>query len=341
MNYRDIGRPELLADGDERSVQHFALSSRLSVKNVLFATDFSDTSRIASSHALQLCVLLGARLTILHVFEYGITPSWILGDPSIETDRFYEKAKFALDELEQAARRAKVICTASIVSGIPSSIILETITSRDIHLVILGTRSAHGFERLVLVSTAEAVLRKASCPVFTVGPLVRNTAKLMQAESPVIFATDFQVTTVRAFGYAALFCKLMKVPLHCLHVLPLTFEGTSQRHLIPQIMTDALHQLAAENGKTVDPPVCAVAYGSEISATVIGYAKQHNAKLIVLGVRKAPMLASHIPAHVAYRIIAEAPCPVLTMAFSGNASTTLAAACLTGSVAGLDLAFQP
>lgn len=340
MNSRDIGRPELLTHGAEESIQHYALPSRLSVKNVLFATDFSDTSQTAFSRALQLCLLFGARLSILHVFEYGITPP-LLGDPLIETDRFYEKAKFALDELEQAARHAKVICTASIVSGIPSSIILETITSRDIHLVILGTRSAHGFERLVFGSTAEAVLRKASCPVFTVGPLVRSTAESIQAEGPVIFATDFQGTPVRAVGYAALFSKLMEVPLHCLHALPLTFEGTSRSHFIPQIMTDALHHLAAENGKTIDPPVCAIAYGSEISATVLGYAKQHNAKLIVLGVRKAPMLASHVPAHVAYRIIAEAPCPVLTMAFPVNASTTLAAACLTSSVAGLDPAFQP
>ena len=178
-------------------------------------------------------------------------------------------------------------------------------------------------------------------PGITVGPLVRGTTESIQAEGPVIFATDCQVTTVRAFGYAALFCKLMEVPLHCLHVLPLTFEGTSQRHLIPQSMTDALHHLATENGKTVDPPICAIAYGTEISATVIGYAKQHNAKLIVLGVRQASIIAPHVPAHVAYRIIAEAPCPVLTMAFPVNASTPLAAACLTSSVTGLDLALQP
>ena len=48
-----------------------------------------------------------------------------------------------------------------------------------------------------------------------------------------------------------------------------------------------------ESGTTIDPPVCAITYGSEISNAVVDYAKQQKAKLIVLGVRQASMVASH------------------------------------------------
>jgi hypothetical protein len=58
------------------------------------------------------------------------------------------------------------------------------------------------------------------------------------------------------------------------------------------------------------------------------YARQQKAKLIVLGVRQASMVTSHVPAHIAYRIITEASCPVLTMAFASQPHATLAAACL-------------
>jgi nucleotide-binding universal stress UspA family protein len=213
-------------------------------------------------------------------------------------------------------------------SGMPSLTILEAIISKDIDLAVLGTNALHGFERLIFGSTAEAVLRKATCPVLTVGPQVSDAAKAAQVEGPVIFATDFHLTTTQTIRYAAFFCRVMGAPLHCLHVLPRTVEGGSRSHIIPQIMTEALQHVATENGTTIDPPVCAITYGSEISNAVVDYAKQHKAKLIVLGVRQASMGASHIPAHIAFRIITEAPCPVLTMAVASQPHATFAAAFL-------------
>ena len=62
-------------------------------------------------------------------------------------------------------------------------------------------------------------------------------------------------------------------------------------------------------------PICAVTYGIEISNAVVDYARTRAARLIILGVRRATLAASHAPAHIAYRIITEATCPVLTMAF--------------------------
>jgi K+-sensing histidine kinase KdpD len=93
-------------------------------------------------------------------------------------------------------------------------------------------------------------------------------------------------------------------------------------------MVDALQQLVTESGVVIRPPVCATAYGSEVSHAVVDYARRSHAGLIVLGVRQASMLASHIPEHIAYRIIAEAPCPVLTQAFAVRHHPSLLAACL-------------
>jgi K+-sensing histidine kinase KdpD len=153
-------------------------------------------------------------------------------------------------------------------------------------------------------------------PVVTVGP--QAGAQLLH-NSPgagiALFATDFQVVTTEAIRYAALFAKTMNLPLHCLHVLPRGIKGDVSTPKISSVITDALKHLVA--GSDLGPllPVCAVAYGSEISTTVVGYARSHHARLIVLGVRRASLAASQVPAHVVYRIITEAPCPVLTMAF--------------------------
>jgi nucleotide-binding universal stress UspA family protein len=300
-----------------------------SFNNVLLATDFSAASQAAFQTVLGVCTALQARLSILHVFEYTNAVPPETGGQLLELNSFYEEAKCSLDGLVQVARRAGVICEATMGSGIPSLTILEIIASKKIDLAVLGTNALHGFERLIFGSTAEAVLRKASCPVLTMGPQVSDTAGEAQVDGPVIFATDFDLTTTQAIRYAAFFCKVLRAPLHCLHVLPRTVESGSRSHVVPQIMTEALHQVATESDTIIDPPVCAITYGSEISNAVVDYAKQHKAKLIVLGVRQASLGASHVPAHIAFRVITEAPCPVLTMAFAPEPQGTFAAACLS------------
>jgi nucleotide-binding universal stress UspA family protein len=302
-------------------------TSEPSFNNVLLATDFSAASQAAFQTALGVCTALQASLSILHVFEYANAIPPESGGQLLEFDSFYEEACRSLDGLVQVARQAGIVCHAIMGSGIPSLTILETIASKHIDLAVLGTNALHGFERLIFGSTAEAVLRKASCPVLTVGPQASDDPKAAQLQGPVIFATDFHLTTTQTIRYAASFCKAMDAPLHCLHVLPRTVEGGSRGHIIPQIMTEALQRIT-ESDPIAHPPVCAVTYGSEISNAVVDYAKQHKAKLIVLGVRQASMGASHLPAHIAFRIITEAPCPVLTMAFASEHRTTLTAACL-------------
>jgi nucleotide-binding universal stress UspA family protein len=302
--------------------------SEPSFNNVLLATDFSTASQAAFQTALDVCIALQAKLSILHVFEYANAIPPETGGQLLELNSFYEEAKCSLDGLVQVAQRAGVICEGTIGSGIPSLTVLEIIVSKKIDLAVLGTNALHGFERLIFGSTAEAVLRKASCPVLTTGPQVSDTAGGAQVDGPVIFATDFDLTTTEAIRYAAFFCKVMRAPLHCLHVLPRTVESGSRCHVVPQIMTDALHQVATESEAIINLPVCAITYGSEISNAVVDYAKQHKAKLIVLGVRQASMGGSHIPAHIAFRVITEAPCPVLTIAFAPEPQGTFAAACL-------------
>jgi nucleotide-binding universal stress UspA family protein len=308
---------DFLRNETEEDLQLPVAPSDLSFKSVLLATDLSDSSRAVFTKALQMCLSLDASLSIVHIFEYASSSPPYSGSDSNEADTYYERARHSLDAFEQAARKAGVRCTSSIGSGTPSSTILDTIRANHIDLAILGTRSIRGVERLVMGSSAEAVFRKAPCPVLTVGPHVREVTGTTELGSPVIFATDFQVATVDAIAYAAFFSSLMSAPLHCLHVLPLSLAGTAKRpNNVPQVITTALRHLSTKKDNAFETPICATAYGNEISKTVIDYANQHHARLIVLGIRKAPMLVSHLPAHTAYHIIAGAPCPVLTMAFA-------------------------
>ena len=297
-----------------------------SFRRVLVATDFSAASQAAYRTAVETCVSLGAGLLVLHVFEYGDMAAPESGGLLLEMQGLRENCRQSLEELCRESGRAGVECEILMEDGTASDGILKTIEEKEIDLAVLGTNALHGFERLIFGSTAETVLRKAPCPVLTVGPRVASGSSGSQDDAPIIFATDFDFTTMHAIRYAAYFASLTAAPLHCVHVLPRTLEAGSQSQIVPGIMSEALHQLANESGVVIEAPTCATIFGSEVSYAVVDYARQQKAKLIVLGVRQASLLASHVPEHITYRIITEANCPVLTMAFNSHIRTAHAAA---------------
>jgi nucleotide-binding universal stress UspA family protein len=253
---------------------------------------------------------------VLHAFEYGSIVSPETGGQLLEIETVYANAKRSLDDLLERARQLGITCAIDIERGIAAPTILDKIKSENIDLVILGTNSLRGIERLVFGSTAEEVLRKSPCPVMTVGPRVLNTE--VTVEGPIIFATNFDDATIHAIRHAALLSQLMKSSVRCLHVLPRTLEGKEQNNLVPQIMNKAMQHVITESGAAIARPTCVTTYDNEVSNGIVDYARKERARLIVLGVRKASMMASHAPAQIAYQVITAAPCPVLTVAFSSH-----------------------
>jgi nucleotide-binding universal stress UspA family protein len=277
---------------------------------ILLATDFSAASQSAFETALAACKTFNADLCVLHVFEYApvVPPK---GPPVIEST--YAEAERSLDELNKKASENGVTCDYVIAAGMAAPTILETIQEKNIDLVVLGTNASRGLERLIFGSTAESVLRKATCAVITVGPRVPSCAKPTKFEGPVVFATDFHATTVHAIRHAASICHVTGAQLHCVTVLPTTLEGNHRSRIVPDVMNLALHHVALETDSAIAPPTCTTIFGSEASSAVVNYARKINAAFIVLGVQPGSPIASHGPWNATYRLIVEACCPVLTV----------------------------
>jgi nucleotide-binding universal stress UspA family protein len=202
--------------------------------NILMATDFSVASQAALQETIRLSHKCGARLTVLHVFEYSslVTPDTGMQFTNVEPLR--EAAQTELLGAAEQARQAGVSCSSQMTDGYPPVEIVEVARASDVDLVVLGTNAFHGLERLVFGSTAEAVLRGAPCPVITVGPHARCSNGRPQSDTdPIVFATDFHRTTINAIRYAAAICRTIGAPLHCLHVLPRALEDNSGNHIIP------------------------------------------------------------------------------------------------------------
>jgi nucleotide-binding universal stress UspA family protein len=281
-------------------------------KNVLVATNFSVSSEWSLRAAFRLCQMSSGRLSILHVRK-EVVASGNGVDGAAENVRLKDEALMKLSHMSDRARQAGVSCRTISDTGVFSAKILEAIEAEGVDLVILGTSEPRGSKRLVFGPTAEVVMRLAPCPIMTVGPVAADLIKTNTSKGPVIFATDFHSVTREAIRTAVSYCRNTGLQLHCLHVLPRSLQSTEGNHALPEILTSALRHLAATNAQGIDLPVCYVTFGSEISNAIVDYIRSQRASLIFLGVRRSSLIASDDPLPIVYRIITEAPCPVVTI----------------------------
>jgi nucleotide-binding universal stress UspA family protein len=167
---------------------------------------------------------------------------------------------------------------------------------------------------------AEETFRRISCPTLVLGPKATCFPSAGSATGPILFATSFQDRNLAAIGLGSRVANLCGSPFECVHVLPadLAKEQTHERHIIPQILRDALVASAKQNHVTVKPEQCHILYGRSVTDAVVKFATLRKASLIVLGVQQSGAVVSHLPKGIASSIILIAPCPVLTLASPGQ-----------------------
>ncbi len=146
--------------------------TRLQIRHLLVAHDFSETAQHALSLALDLAESLGAKVTVMHAFElpvYGFPEG-----PAMTSDfagEIERAARVALQGVVARARRKGVEMDAVLRQGAAWSEIDEVAKESGVDIIVIGTRGRRGIARALLGSVAEKVVRTAPCPVLTVhGP---------------------------------------------------------------------------------------------------------------------------------------------------------------------------
>ena len=143
-----------------------------SIKKIILATDFSDISKDASSHALLLAKNYKAELKVLHVFD---TSAWTIPSQDYlatvagveDHEEARQRGKNALKELaESFDLEVETIFT----EGDPGHEIIRIAEELNADLIVLGTHGYTGWKRFTLGSVAELVIRHAPCAVLTIRP---------------------------------------------------------------------------------------------------------------------------------------------------------------------------
>jgi universal stress protein A len=142
-------------------------------KKMLLCTDFSENSLPARYLAIEYAEMFGAELKILHVIN-----SAQLGYPSLEEgvpidirsalDNIQESVEKALDLISTECRKRVETVHVHSRIGNPAYEIGRFACEHGVGLIVMGTHGLTGIKHMIMGSTAENVVRSATCPVLTV-----------------------------------------------------------------------------------------------------------------------------------------------------------------------------
>ena len=283
---------------------------QIALKNILFATDFEISASRALPFAVALAKRYGAKLHAVHVIP---PEAYALASPESIERVLAEAGDFAgysLNQLLNPLRSHGLSCEALLGEGNVAEVVEKFAEERTADLLVVGTSSRMGLGKMFLGSVAEELIRESPCPVLTVGPHVTTLAS--SGVQCIICATDFSPASTRAVNFAALLAAEYQAHLTLFHVL----EGrlsTSTQFAVEFTERRLREALPAEIELPFKPEV--VVDTGAVADQIVNLAADLSADIIVMGAHGAGAFAEMASrlGSVVHRVVAFAPCPVLTV----------------------------
>ncbi len=284
----------------------------ISVNAVVFATDFSTCSENAGNYAQLLASLFSASLLVTHAF--------LLTQAAMEVEMGRRKtSRQREDLLTQLTQKATALGSATLnavpvlLEGNPHQVIPALAEKHAPALIVLGTHGAGVIEHELIGSVAEKILRSTRWPCLTVGPHTPRTSTGTLPFRRILYATDLTPAAAHAAVYALTFAEAAGCDLDVLNVVPESSADQNNRLAeLEQHYRHALDKLVPNHVRDFCNPRTFVRTGNAHDR-ILAHIRENNVDLLVLGIRRTSHLGLEMRTSGAFRLIADAPCPVLTI----------------------------
>lgn len=138
-------------------------------KLILVPIDFSDDSRKALRYALTFAKDFGAKISLVYVFQPYVYPLEMAPEPLMPPNAvFIKDSKARLEKLAQKEISLPLRDKIYVKTGKPFREIVDLAKKIRADLIVISTHGYTGLKRVILGSTAESIIRYATCPVLTV-----------------------------------------------------------------------------------------------------------------------------------------------------------------------------
>jgi nucleotide-binding universal stress UspA family protein len=279
---------------------------------ILFASEIPANEK-AFAFALAQAQEFAAKLILFHAYD-----TLVVAASEASGIRYYDYAAAAraeMEHLEPLAKRVRdagVECETIVRPGLAADQVLALLHEREIDRIIMGSHSPGPIGKLLVGSVAEAVLRTAKVPVFTVGPEVVDGSYRNFALRTILCAVSLHACNCVVVGFAAELAAKHNARLILQHVIqPQERREVLATRTIEQLEAELMSLIPAElQGKFATQTIVVPGDPTE---ELLYQAKAQQADLIVLGAQGASAFAAIARQGVVYKVVAHSHCPVMTL----------------------------
>ncbi len=313
----DVGMSLFSRLNEEPAIAPQATLSRIAIKTILLATDFSVEAREALHYAIALSKRHESKLVLIHVLP--IESAAVGRSGPLIAEAVQHDAEKSIAKLEKTADLKSLPHESIIRSGDSWDVISEVLLDKHIDLIVMGTHGHGGIKKLILGSTAEKIIRHATCPVLTVGPHV--SLKSSKRFGHIFYASDFSSGSRRSLPYAVSMAEEDRAHLTMLHVIERDPISPSEVREWKQESREKLREMVSSDLNLPYKPEIEVEFGIP-EREIVRQAQARNADLIVMGSHTGGIVSRHLPWTTLHYVLQHAHCPVLSV--RGEIDTPLA-----------------
>jgi nucleotide-binding universal stress UspA family protein len=302
------------------------------IDNLLVPLDFSRPSFKALEYALPLAERFGAKLHLVHAFDYDYPMSTFSAMPlAIPEAEIASRAKRRLQDVAKKYAIALVPENCHVVKGRAYHAVCQLARKLETGLIVTTTRGHTGLQHVFLGSTTERIVQHAPCGVLVVREhereFVRASEGAAKSQSAIrlkkiLVPVDFSDCSMVGLQSAVRFAQVWGAQLVTFNCVPLQtfaiygeYGGRDLTALTNYAQKAAKEEMdeVVSSVKSQDIIVEGVIELGVPALAICDYARNNEIDLIVTATHGSTGLTHIVLGSTAEQVVRYAHCPVLVM----------------------------
>jgi nucleotide-binding universal stress UspA family protein len=298
-----------MSTGKVIAISHLT-NPAVQLQRIVVAADFSAGARTALDCTLGIARRYQSKVYLVHVI-----PILQYVSPESSGEAIQQARKFAAREMRRLVEEADcagMVHQEILCGGGVWPLLQDFVKAHSIDLLVLGTHGRTAAKKQLLGPVAEEIFRLAECSVLTVGTRSEKPALATDGVQRILYATNFKPHSERAAAFAHSLEREHGAKLTVLHVVEDQLQSRESSHgIIRDFMLRRMRKGLPAHCVGNCEPEFQVRFGDP-GEQILSVAREQHSDLIILGLRAGIPTDGQLPSAIAYKLVCQATCPVLT-----------------------------
>lgn len=272
------------------------------MKTILVPTDFSRNADKALEYAVSIAKKSKGNILLLHVYSMLYISSDVPIDIAAEELYAIEAAaeKALNKRCEKVKLKNKVKCSAVSRQGVVIDTILDTIKSKKVDFVVMGTKGASGMKEAFVGTNTSKLISKTKVPVIAVP---KKTT--LRGIKNIVYATDFHSSDIASLKQLAEIARLFKSHVTVVHVADSEYTLEAEKMNLAKFMSKVR--------KNVDYKHVAheLLYAYDAEKKLEQYMRKHPVELFAVSTRYRNFVERILGSSVTKKLVYHTKVPLL------------------------------